>query len=192
MTQPDPPIFQRLDQTARFPYPPGFYLRRFLWMAVQALLIRPTPSRCRRWRTFWLRRFGADIQDTSGIRPTTYIWHPWQLKMGAYCCLSAGVTVYNLGEVTIGDHTVISQDVYLCAGSHDHTHPNLPLTRPPIHIGSGVWICAGAFIGPGVTIGDNAVVAARAVVVKDVPPGTIVAGNPARVVKDRPMRSSGE
>ncbi len=97
------------------------------------------------------------------------------------------VHVYNLGPITIGDHTVISQDVYLCAGTHDYTQPDLPLVRPSITIGSGVWICAGAFIGPGVTIGDNAIVGARAVVTKDVPPGMIVAGNPARVIKVRPM-----
>ncbi|HZK80265.1 MAG TPA: type B chloramphenicol O-acetyltransferase, partial [Humisphaera sp.] len=59
--------------------------------------------------------------------------------------------------------------------------------RPSITIGSGVWICAGAFIGPGVTIGDNSIVGARAVVTRDIPPGMIVAGNPARVIKPRPM-----
>ncbi|MBL4700719.1 MAG: hypothetical protein JKX85_05610 [Phycisphaeraceae bacterium] len=101
--------------------------------------------------------------------------------------LSEGVTVYNLGQVTIGSHTVLSQDVYLCAGTHDHTKPTLPLQKPTITIGSGVWICAGAFIGPGVTIGNNAVIAARSVVVKDVPAGMIVGGNPAKVLKPREM-----
>ena len=107
--------------------------------------------------------------------------------MDAYSILSEGVTVYNLGQVSIGEHTVVSQDVYLCAGTHDYTKPNLPLLRPSITIGRGVWICAGAYIGPGVTIGDNSVVGARAVVVKDVPPRVVVAGNPARVVKKRAM-----
>src|SRR5204863_7653015 len=92
--------------------------------------------------------------------------------------------------VSIADHSVISQDAYLCAGTHDYTQPTLPLLRPPITIGHGVWIAAGAFIGPDVTIGDNSVVGARAVVMKDVPPGVVVAGNPARVIKQRLGASS--
>src|SRR6185437_3157980 len=61
--------------------------------------------------------------------------------------------------------------------------------RPPIRIGGGVWVCADAFIGPGVSIGDNSVVGARAVVTHDVPNDVIVAGNPAKVIKPRVMRS---
>lgn len=101
--------------------------------------------------------------------------------------LSERVEIYNLGEVAIGSHTVLSQDVYVCAGTHDYTRPDLPLIRSTISIGSGVWICAGAFIGPGVVVGDNAVVGARAVATKAVPAGTIAAGNPAKVVRERPM-----
>ncbi|MCA9289945.1 MAG: hypothetical protein KDA25_02385 [Phycisphaerales bacterium] len=121
------------------------------------------------------------------IRRTVTIWHPWLFSIGRCSLLSDHVVVYNLGEVVVGAHTVVSQDVYLCAGTHDYTRPDMPLLRPTITIGSGVWICAGAFIGPGVTIGDNAIVGARAVVMRDVPPGMIVAGNPARVVSARPM-----
>ena len=113
--------------------------------------------------------------------------HPWLFRMGAYSIIGEGVTVYNLGMVTIGEHTVVSQNVHICAGTHDYTKPDLPLVRSPITIGSGVWICADAFIGPGVTIGDNAVVGARAVVTKDVPAGMVVAGNPAKVIKPRKM-----
>lgn len=178
-------IFQRLDQTASYPYSLGEYARRFAWQWVQRLLIRPSPRRAHGWRRFWLRLFGAQIHPTSGTKSTTTIWHPWLLKVGRYSMLAEGVVIYNLGEVTIGDHTVLSQDVYVCAGTHDHTQPTLPLLRTPIHIGGGVWICAGAFIGPKVTVGDNAVVAARSVVVKDVPANKIVGGNPAKVIKSR-------
>jgi putative colanic acid biosynthesis acetyltransferase WcaF len=180
-------VFQRLDQTAGYPYTFGDYVRRFSWQWVQSLLIKPSFRRSHTWRRFLLTRFGAKIHPSSGTKASTHIWHPWLFEMGEYAMLSEGVTVYNLGKVTIGNHTVISQDVYLCAGTHDHTKPNLPLQRPPITIGSGVWICAGAFIGPGVTVGDNAVVAARSVVVKDVPAGMIVGGNPAKIIKPREM-----
>jgi putative colanic acid biosynthesis acetyltransferase WcaF len=113
--------------------------------------------------------------------------HPWLLTLGEHSILADRVRVYNLGQVTVGNHTVVSQDVSLCAGTHDYTVSNLPLRRATITLGDGVWICAEAFIGPDVRVGDNTVVGARAVVGKDVPPGVVVAGNPARIIKDRPM-----
>jgi putative colanic acid biosynthesis acetyltransferase WcaF len=108
--------------------------------------------------------------------------------MGEYCSLGPAVTVYNLGKVTIGHNTVVSQNAYLCGGTHDYTLTTMPLIKAEITIGNNVWICAGAFIGPGITVGDGAVVAARAVVVKDVEPWTVVGGNPARFIKTRGLR----
>ena len=181
------PIFQRCDRTAAYPYTIGEYGRRLLWEWVQATLIRFSPRRAMGWRRLWLRLFGATVPRSSGVRPTTKVWHPWLLQMGEHSILGDGVEVYNLGQVTLGDHTVVSQGAYLCAGTHDYTRADLPLQRPPITIGSGVWICAQAFIGPGVTVGDNSVVGARAVVVRNVEAGLVVGGNPATVIKPRPM-----
>lgn len=186
-TPPKPPIFQRLDRTADWPYTFGEYARRYAWLAVQATLVRFSPPRAFGWRRFWLARFGAVLARTSRTRPDTHIRHPWLLTMGEHSILGERVRCYNLGQVTVGDHTVVSQDVTLCAGTHDYTKPELPLLRPPIRIGSGVWVCAEAYVGPGVTIGDNAIVGARAVVTSDVPPNVLAAGNPARVIRDRPM-----
>lgn len=180
-------VFQQLDRCASFPYPRRDYLRRLLWEWVQATLIRLSPRRAYGWRRFWLRRFGATLAPTSRTRPRTHIVHPWLLTLGEHTSLADDVLVYNLGPVQVGDHSVVSHGTQLCAGTHDHTRPDLPLQRPPIEIGRGVWICTEAFIGPGVTVGDNTVVAARAVVARNVEPGVIVAGNPARVVKPRPM-----
>lgn len=190
--QPGPVLYQRLDRCASYPYSGGEYARRLAWELVQRWLIRPSPRRAHACRRALLRRFGAQVHPTAATKPTTTIWHPWLLSVGAWSVLAEGVVVYNLGPVQIGQHTVISQDAYLCAGTHDYTQENLPLRRPPIVIGSGVWICAGAFIGPGVTVGDNAIVAARAVVTRDVPPGMIVGGNPARVIKPRPQPSTAQ
>lgn len=179
------PVFQRLDTCAAFPYSKGEYLRRFLWLIVYGLLVRHSPGRLRGWRVFWLRRFGARIASTCNIRPTARVRHPWLLTMGEHSTLADNVEAYNLGPIVIGDHTVISQNAHLCNGTHDYRQPSLPLLRPQMRIGSGVWICADAFIGPGVTIGDNALVGARAVVTGDIPRDVIAAGNPARVIRPR-------
>ena len=79
----------------------------------------------------------------------------------------------------------ISQRAHLCAGTHDHTDPALPLLKTPIIVGDQAWICADSFVGPGVSIGEGAVVGARAVAVKNVDPWLVVVGNPARPVSKR-------
>ena len=180
--------FQTLDRSASYPYTFWEYIRRILWGIVQRSLFRFSPPRAFGWRRWLLTRFGAKLGHHSYVRPNSRIFHPWLLRMGDWCVLADDVTIYNLGSVHIGSHSVISQGTYVCAGTHDYTLCDLPLQRPPIHIGTGVWIAAQAFIGPGVTIGDNAVIGARAVVVKDIPPDVVAAGNPARVIKPRLMR----
>lgn len=178
-------IFQRLNTTARFPYPARWYIRRALWELVQATCIRWSFRRMEGWRRFWVRAFGAKIAPTAKIKSSTRIVHPWLLTLGEYSVLAEDVDVYNLGPIEIGDHTVVSHRAVLCAGTHDYTQPNLPLQRPTIRIGHGVWVCTQAFIGPGVTVGDNCVIGACAVVMRDAPAGMVLAGNPAKVVKPR-------
>jgi putative colanic acid biosynthesis acetyltransferase WcaF len=129
--------------------------------------------------------FGARIGRGTIFRASARVYHPWLFEIGAYSTLGPNVVIYNLGPVRIGDHTTLSQDTYVCAGTHDYTLPNLPLLRPPVRIGSGVWIAAQAFIAPGITIGDNCVIGARAVVTSDITPAMVAAGNPARIIKPR-------
>jgi putative colanic acid biosynthesis acetyltransferase WcaF len=178
-------IFQTLDRTAAYPYSRGEYLRRYGWLVIQATLYRLPLPRAYGWRRFWLRLFGAKLGTAAAVHATTRILHPWLLEIGDWSNLAGGVVVYNLGPVRIGNHTVISQDAYLCAGTHDYTQPTLPLMREPITIGDGVWIAAGAFIGPGVTVGNNSVIGARAVAMKDVQSNVVAAGNPCRVIRQR-------
>lgn len=186
-----PGVFQQLDTVNPFPYSKQEYIRRALWELIGVPMIRFSFRRAARWRRFWLRLFGGRIDDTSHFKSTTRIRHPWLLTIGQHSAIAEHVEVYNLGPIEIGDHSVVSQFVHLCAGTHDYTKPSLPLQRPSIRIGSGVWVCANAFIGPGVTIGNNSLVGAAAVVTKDVPEGVIVAGNPAKVIKPRPMPGLG-
>jgi len=119
------------------------------------------------------------------IYPSALIYYPWNLKIGDDSSIGEWALVYNLGKVSIGARTTISQRVHLCAGTHDYKNPAMPLMKPPIVIGDEVWVCADAFIGPAVTVADRAIVAAASVVVKDVSTGTIVGGNPAKYIKER-------
>lgn len=182
---PAPPVFQALDRHERSPYTRGEYLRRFLWAAIERTLFRWSPPRAFGWRAMLLRCLGARIGLKTRISRTCTVVHPWLFSLGDWSSIGPKVEVYNLGAVDVGAHTAISQGVYLCAGTHDHLSPHLPLVRSSIRIGDGVWVAAQAFIGPDLTIGQNALVGARAVVISDVSAGVIVAGNPARVIKAR-------
>jgi putative colanic acid biosynthesis acetyltransferase WcaF len=125
---------------------------------------------------------GAKIGRNVKIYPSALIMYPWLLEIGDNTTISWGVKVYNLALSKIGNNTMISQYSHLCGGTHDFRSPDFDLIRTGFNIGDQVWIAADSFIGPGVSVKDGAVVAARAVVVKDVEPGAIVAGNPARQI----------
>ena len=107
---------------------------------------------------------------------------PWLLQIGDNTTISWDVKVYNLGFSTIGNNSMISQYSHLCGGTHDYKSKEFDLIRAGFTIGDNVWIAADAFIGPGVKVCNGAVVGARAVVMMDVEPQSIVAGNPAKVI----------
>lgn len=158
--------------------------RRLLW-DLTAPVFRIIPRQFWLLRRLHLRLFGARIGQHVHIYPSVKITIPWNLDIDDNCGIGDGAILYALGPISIGRDTTISQGANLCAGSHDHTKPDRPLTKPPIRIGHGVWVCADAFIGPGVSIGDETIVGARSVVMRDLEPGCIVAGNPAKVVRKK-------
>jgi putative colanic acid biosynthesis acetyltransferase WcaF len=162
--------------------------RRVLWGLGQ-WAFRLSPRPCFGWRRFVLRCFGAQIGAHVNTYASTRIYFPWNLTVGDWSALGENAFIYNLGPVTLGEKVTISHQAHLCAGTHDYTDPTLPLLKPPIVIQDQAWICADAFVGPGVTVGSGAIVGARAVVMKDVEPWTIVAGNPARFVKQRCLKT---
>jgi putative colanic acid biosynthesis acetyltransferase WcaF len=174
-----------LKAAKRFNYSMTEYAGRLLWRLCWHTLWKLCWKRLYTLRVIVLKAFGARLSGKNQMDASTWIEIPWNLTIGEYSSLGARVHLYNLGAMSIGSHTVISQDCYLCGGTHDYKDPTMPLLKATITISSQVWICAGAFIGPGVTVGEGAVIGARAVVVEDVPPWTVVAGNPARVIKRR-------
>jgi maltose O-acetyltransferase len=108
------------------------------------------------------------------------------LVMGRDSILSWGCYLDLQGTITIGDRVGISPQVTIVTSSHNIGHPHNrvgELTAPPVNIEDGVWLGARCIIMPGVTVHQGAVVAAGAVVTKDVPANTIVGGVPARVIR---------
>ncbi|MEG1933339.1 MAG: putative colanic acid biosynthesis acetyltransferase [Kiritimatiellia bacterium] len=167
---------------------------RGLWAIVWLFLFRPTPNRIRFflwWRILLLRMFGAKIGSHCVVMASCRIWQPWKLTMGNYACLSERVDCYNAAPITIGEQTVVSQDAFLCAASHDITSPIMELTTAPITLESQVWVCARAVVLPGVTLHEGAVLAAAAVLTHDAPAWTVLAGNPARPCRSRIIRGGG-
>jgi len=132
-----------------------------------------------------LRLFGAKLTTTSYVYPTTQIWDPKMLEMGEHSAMASHVECYCIDRIIIGNHCTISQEAFLCTGTHDVSAYNMPLIVKPIYIHDGAWICARAYVGPGIVIGEGSVVAACGVVVRDTEPWTIVGGNPAAFIKKR-------
>lgn len=132
-----------------------------------------------------LRAFGAKVGLNAHIYPSVRITMPWNLDIGPECAVGDRAILYALGPIRIGARSTISQYAHLCAGTHDWRDPTMPLVKSAIVIEDDVWICADAFVGPRVTIGARAILAARGVAMKDVEPRSIYGGNPAFKISDR-------
>jgi putative colanic acid biosynthesis acetyltransferase WcaF len=141
------------------------------------------------WRRVMLRLFGAKVGRHVRIHPTVRIAVPWNLSISDAASVGDHAILYSLGPISLGPSASVSQYAHLCAGTHDFRRRDLPLLKPPIVVAEGAWICAEAFVGPGVTVGAYAIVGARAVVTRNVDAWTILQGNPARVVGRRPAFS---
>ncbi|MDO6519623.1 putative colanic acid biosynthesis acetyltransferase [Zobellia uliginosa] len=162
---------------------------RLLWTIVSLLFFRPFSIRVfRKWRIFVLRLFGAKVSYKSIVHANVKIWAPWNLEVGDYSCIGQRVNCYNQGRITLKNNVTVSQDSSLCASGHDYTSKSHDLFVAPIVINQNAWVAAEAFIGPGVTIGDGAIVGARACVFKNVDAWTVVGGNPAKFIKTREIK----
>lgn len=162
-------------------------LARVLWQFFWLLLYRPSPILLHGWRRFLLRLFGAIIEEGVHPYPSAKIWAPWNLTMRAHSCLSHYVDCYSVDKIELGVHVTVSQYSYLCTASHDYTQHDMPLITAPISIGDYAWITADVFIGPGVTIGQGAVVGARSTITRNVLPWTVVVGSPPKLIGSRTL-----
>jgi putative colanic acid biosynthesis acetyltransferase WcaF len=113
------------------------------------------------------------------------IHFPWRLSIGDHSLIGEEVFILNFEPISIGEQCCISQRVFLCTGNHDYRDPLFPYRNRAIDIEDGAWVGAQSFVGPGVKIGEEAVVSAGSIVTKDLPPRMVCAGNPCLPVKPR-------
>lgn len=164
-------------------------MARFAWLLVSPVLFRPLRLPIfHRWRNFVLRSFGARIGQGSIIHATAKIWAPWNLEVGMRTCVGPDTIIYNPAKITLGNKVSVSQYAHLCTASHNICSEENELITREIVVNDYAWIAADAFVGMGVTIGEGAVVGARAAVFKDVEPWMVVGGNPAKVIKKRELK----
>jgi putative colanic acid biosynthesis acetyltransferase WcaF len=157
---------------------------RLLWTLAHPLFAG-SPRPLWGWRRALLRLFGARIGREVHICPSVRITIPWNLAIGDQSAVGDRAVLYALGPIAIAERVTISQMAHLCAGTHDYRDPAMPLLKRPISIDHDAWVCADSFVGPDVRVGARAIVGARCVVTKDVEPGAIMIGNPAKLLRYR-------
>jgi putative colanic acid biosynthesis acetyltransferase WcaF len=157
---------------------PGWTI--LLWWLVQSIAFPLSLHSMSGFRCWVLRQFGAQIGRGVLIRPTARVTYPWKVTIGDYSWIGDDVVLYSLDRIHIGDHAVVSQKSYLCTGSHDFRTASFDLATGEIHIGNGAWVAADCFVGPGVTVGHNAIVGARSTVFASLPNGQVCWGSPCK------------
>ena len=187
MTEPlDAAQTKPLEGGASFSF--GNRLLRVVWMLTWLVLARFTPPPLHGWRRLVLRAFGAQIGRGARVHGSVSVWLPANLALGEYALIGPGVRLYNQGQICIGARSVVSQRAHICASTHDLRDPLFQLVLRPVAIGAQCWVAAEAFVGPGVTMGDRAVLAARGALFSDAAADGVYSGNPAVFVKDRKLR----
>lgn len=155
-----------------------------LWIVVQALFISSfLPGSMH--RRFLLRRFGAKIGKGVVIKNGVRVKFPWRLTVGDHSWIGERVWIDNLDQVVVGANCCISQEAYLCTGSHDWTEATFNLICKPITIDDHSWICARSNIAPGVVVGEGAVLAMGSTASNNLENWKVFRGNPAVAIRSR-------
>ena len=160
-------------------------LMRLVWNLVWAIFFRLSPRPLHAWRSLLLRLFGAKMGPNCHFYPGSKVWAPWNLVCADQVTAGDGAEIYNPATIEFGSHAIVSQGAYVCGATHDFEDPAFPLLAYAMQIGAYSWICARACVGPGVNVGEGAVLGLASVASKDLEPWTVYAGAPAVRVKER-------
>lgn len=157
---------------------------RFIWNLFNILFFDLLPFKA--LRVFVLRLFGSKIGKNVNFYGGVKVWSPKNLIMGSNIGVGKNVNLYSMDKIYIGDFCTISQNSYICCGSHDYNSRNFDLTTAPIIINDYVWICADVFVCPNITIAEGCVIGARSKVSKSVnEKWTVYEGSPLQKIKNR-------
>lgn len=154
-------------------------------MAITAVLNRLTFNDAEEVRALFSELIGKKLDDSFSLAPPFYTTGGLETNIGRNVFINQNCTFYDLGGLTIADDVMIGPNVSIITTGHplEPSRRRSCVTAKPITIERNVWIATGAIILGGVTIGENSVIAAGAVVTRNVPPNSFVAGNPARVIR---------
>ncbi len=136
-------------------------------------------------RNFFYRRSGITLPRSSSIHWRAEFYHPGGLTIGENCIIGDSCFLDGRDGITFGANVNVGSHVSIYTRQHDVDSPDFAEVGGAVTVGDYAWIASHAVVLPGVTIGAGAVVAAAAVVTRDVPPYTLVGGNPARVIRER-------
>ncbi len=179
------PLQVRRQPGTLSPWPLRQRIKAVIWEAAWTMLCRWTPKPMNPWRLLVLRAFGAAIEGTPFVHQRARIQLPWHVELHDRACVGDRTHLYSLDRITLRRGSSVAQEAYLCAGTHDLEEAGWPLLTAPIEIGEEAFVGARAFVLPGVSVGKRAVVGAGSVVARSVEPNTVVAGNPARLIRER-------
>lgn len=161
-----------------------------LWWIIQGTIFRFSIHNMYGFRNFLLKLFGAKLGKDVRIRSSAKFYYPWKIEIGDNSWIGDEVMLYSLDYITIGKNCIVSQQSYLCTGSHNISSSSFKLITKPITIEDYCWIAVDVFIGQGVTIKEGSVIAARSSIYKDNEPWKVFRGNPAKYLKDRVINCS--
>lgn len=185
--------YMRLDNYSLGNYTPGApYWKQLLWYFLGSPMLESYWLPISIIKVWVLRKFGASIGQGVRIKSGVRVKFPWRLTVGDFVWIGEDTWIDNLAPVVIDNHVCLSQGVYLCTGNHDWNHPDFKLIPAPIHIQQSSWIAAKSVIGPGVTVGQGAVLTLGGVTGKSLEPMIIYAGNPAQPIKKRTNLLNGD
>src|SRR5437764_4717787 len=155
--EPKTPVKPEQSAAQESPWSSGDRALRLLWEFCWFAFCVWTPKPANPWRLFWLDVFGATIEGKPFVHQRARIAIPWHLTLRDRACLGDRANAYSLGEIEIGARATVAQEAYLSAGTHDFSQPDMPLVAGRITIGEDAFIGARAVVLPVVTVGAHSV-----------------------------------